>query len=416
MPPVIEPARNSETVHIARQPILDERGRVFGYELLYRQAAQDVSCTADGDLASARVLTEAILDLGLDTLTSGRYAFLNVTRPLLLGKLDTLIPPEGVVIELLESLTVDKEVIDVSRHLHGRGYRLALDDFVPGSAAEALLPYAAFVKVDVLTTPADEVCALAKRLSHGTVRLVAEKVETREVFERTREAGYSLFQGYYFCRPVTQHGAVLPSQQLTYLRLLAEVSKPDLMTADLERLVKQDVSLSLRVLRSVNSAAYPIRTEIHSIGQALVLLGIDPIRKWATVWCLAGLTSGATPELATLALLRARTCELLGPVSTLTDSSELFLVGLFSLLDVMLSRSMADAVDGLPLSAEAIGALNGHPNTLRSVLETVIAYERGEWDEAASLAAASGLQPSALADAYTSALKWVQDAARIDAT
>jgi c-di-GMP-related signal transduction protein len=413
MPPVIDQAHESETLHVARQPILDERGRVFGYELLYRQAAHDVACTADGDLASARVLTEAILDLGLDTLTSGRQAFLNVTRPLLLGDLHTLVPPEGVVLELLESVAVDKEVIDVCRHLHARGYRLALDDFVAGSGAEALLPYVSFVKVDVLTTGADAVNTLASRLSHSGVRLLAEKVETRDVFERTRSAGYSLFQGYYFCRPVIQHGAALPSRQLAYLRLLAEVSKPDLMTADVERLVKQDVSLSLRVLRSVNSAAYPIRTEIRSIGQALVLLGIDPIRKWTTVWCLAGLSAGATPELATLALLRARTCELLGEVSALAESSELFLVGLFSLLDVMLSRKMVDAVEGLPLSSAAIGALEGHPNTLRSILETVIAYERGEWDEAASLADAAGLKPSALADAYTRALKWVQDASRI---
>lgn len=413
MTPAVDPARESETLHIARQPILDERGRVFGYELLYRHAAHDVTCTADGDLASARVLTEAILDLGLDTLTSGRLAFLNVTRPLLLGTLDSLVQPDGVVLELLESVAVDSEVVDVCRHLHARGYRLALDDFVEGSAAESLLAYASFVKVDVLATPPETVTALAARLSRAGVRMLAEKVETREVFEHTRRGGYSLFQGYYFCRPQIQHGAALPAQQLAYLRLLAALSKPNLMTAEVERLVKQDVSLSLRVLRSVNSAGYPIRTEIRSIAQALLLLGIEPIRKWTTVWCLAGLSAGATPELATLALMRARTCELLGEMSAVADSSELFLVGLFSLLDVMLSRTMADAVEGLPLSAAAIGALEGNPNLLRSVLDTVIAYERGEWDEAASLAAASGLTPAALADAHTGALKWVQDAARI---
>ena len=147
------------------------------------------------------------------------------------------------------------------------------------------------------------------------------------------------------------------------------------------------------------------------MGQALVLLGIDPIRKWTTVWCLAGLTAGAATELATLALLRARTCELLGETSSIADSSELFLVGLFSLLDVMLSRTMGEALEGLPLSAAATAALQGAPNTLRRVLDAVVAHERGEWSEAASLAEASGLKPSALADASTSALKWVQDAA-----
>ena len=167
-----------------------------------------------------------------------------------------------------------------------------------------------YVKVDVLATPPTVVNALADRFARSGVRLLAEKVETRDVFEHTRVAGYSLFQGYYFCRPVTQSSAAVPAQQLAYLRLLAALSKPDLTTAEVERLVKQDVSLSLRVLRSVNSAAYPIRTEVRSIGQALFLLGIEPIRKWASVWCLAGLSAGATTELATLALLRARACEL----------------------------------------------------------------------------------------------------------
>lgn len=155
------------------------------------------------------------------------------------------------------------------------------------------------------------------------------------------------------------------------------MNKPDLTTAEVERLVKQDVSLSLRVLRSVNSAAYPIRTEVRSIGQALFLLGIEPIRKWASVWCLAGLTTGATPELATLALLRARACEMIGEQLTGVESSELFLVGLFSLLDVMLSRTMAAALEALPLSKTASAALLGEPNALRRVLDAVLSYERG---------------------------------------
>jgi c-di-GMP-related signal transduction protein len=413
MPPVTDQARESESLHVARQPILDERGRVFGYELLYRHAAGDTACTTDGNLASARVLTGAVLDLGLETLTNGRLAFLNVTRSLLLSKIDTLVSPDDVVLELLETVEIDNEVIEVCRDLRARGYRLALDDFVAGSKAEALVPHVSFVKVDVLNTPPNEVARLAARLQPSGVRMLAEKVESLEVFERTRHAGYSLFQGYYFCRPVTRSGVALPAQQLAYLRLLALLSKPDLMTREVESLVKQDVSLSVRVLRSVNSAAYAIRTEIKSIGQALILLGIEPIRKWTTVWCLAGLTAGTTPELATLALLRGRACELLGDELAVADSSELFLVGLFSLLDVMLGRTMADAIEGLPLSGTASAALLGQPNILRGVLDSVMAYERAEWSEAASLAATCGLKPSALPDAYTNALKWAQEVSRV---
>ena len=154
---------------------------MFGYELLYRHALGATTCTADGDFASASVLTSAILDLGLETLTNGRQAFLNVTRALLLGKLDTLIPPDGVVIELLESVEIDHEVIDTCRDLRSRGYQLALDDFVPGSDAEALLPYASYVKVDVLATPATVANEFAACLAGSSIRLLAEKVEPRRL-------------------------------------------------------------------------------------------------------------------------------------------------------------------------------------------------------------------------------------------
>ena len=400
------------SLYLARQPIFDLKGRVFGYELLYRQDRDDPTCQADGDAATASVLTGALLDLGLSTLTGGRQAFLNVTRPLLLGQIGTMIPADEVVIEVLEDIAIDDEVIDACKVLHGKGYRLALDDFVPGSGAEALFPYVSFVKVDVLATSESVATALPRQLTPLGIGSIAEKVERRDVYERMRSAGYSLFQGFYFCGPSVQTAVAVPAQQLAYLRLLAALNQPDLSTSEVETLVKQDVSLSLRVLRSVNSAAYPIRAEVRSIGQALFLLGLEPIRRWASVWCLAGLSADATPELATLALLRARACELVGEGLDDVESSELFLVGLFSLLDTMLSAPMATALEGLPLSDSAIHALLGQPNRLRAVLDAVICYERSEWDDATAIASQAGIHVPALSKAYTNGLRWVQDVTR----
>ena len=163
------------------------------------------------------------------------------------------------------------------------------------------------------------------------------------------------------------------------------------------------------MLRSVNSAAYPIRSEVRSIGQALFLLGIEPIRKWASVWCLAGLSAGATPELATLALLRARACERIGERVRGVESSEAFLVGLFSLLDAMLGRTMAAAIEKLPLSETASAALRGQSNELRAVLDAVVSYERGQWDQATVAIEHAGLSDAALPEAYTHALKWSKE-------
>ena len=396
-------------LYVARQPILDLQGQVFGYELLYRLAAGDRSFRGDRDIASATVLTGALLDLGLDTLTGGRVAFLNLTRSILVGNIESLVPRDDVVIEILENVAIDDEVIETCRTLHDKGYRLALDDFVPGSDAEALLPYVAFVKVDVLATPDAEARSLARRLKPLGIGMLAEKVETRDMYRRMRTSGYSFFQGFYFCGPVLRAGTALPAQQLTYLRLLAALNDPNQSTTSIEALIKQDVSLTLRVLRSVNSAAHAIRTEIRSIGQALFLLGIEPIRRWASVWCLTALSANGTPELATLALVRARTCEIVGQALPDAQTSELFLVGLFSLLDVMLGIPMAAALENIPLSDDAKQALLGESNRLRTVLDAAIRYERGEWDEAIAAVSGVGVNPTTLAGAHTSALPWVQE-------
>jgi EAL and modified HD-GYP domain-containing signal transduction protein len=412
-------ARESPTaLYVARQPILDERGRVFGYELLYRGSPRDTACFVRPDVASASVITSALLDLGLDTLTDGRLAFLNVTASLVIEQIDGLVRAGDVVLELLETIEVTEELVAACRRLRSGGYRLALDDFIPGSPAEALLPYVSFVKVDMLATSGPDAARLAERLRTHDVTMLAEKVETRDVYEEMRAAGYTLFQGYYFCKPVIQAGVTIAAQQMVYMRLLAALTNPNLGMLELEALVKQDVSLSHRVLRFVNSAAVPIRTEVGTIHQALLLIGMDPIRKWASVWCLAGLNQKSTPELATLALVRARACELLGSrarhprAGAGLDASELFLVGLFSLLDVMLSTTMADALGNLPLSTASSDALLGRPSSYRCVLDAVIAFEGGAWDAASDAATRAGVDTAMLPEAYTTALRWAQDVTR----
>ena len=396
-------------VHVARQAILDARGHVVGYELLYRGSVRDTACTIEGDVAGASVLTGAMLDLRLDTLTDGRTPFINVTRSMLLNGIATLLRPSLAVFELREDITIDEEVVEACRTLFDSGYRLALDDFVPGSPAEAVVPFVSHVKADVLSLSRDEVTGLVRRLSPKGVTVVAEKVETREVFEWARDVGCGLFQGHYFRRPEMRSGAVVPTRHAMHLRLLAALNQPTLSIDRLEELVKQDAALSLRVLQCINSAAFPIRREIKSIGEALVLLGVGPIRKWASVWCLAQLNAGTTSELTTIALLRARACELLGDEMDEADTGELFLVGLCSMLEAILGRPMGEAIADLPLSDAAREALLGRDNALRSVLDSVIAYEDGGWEDAVASAETIGAPEPQLQQAYTGALTWAHE-------
>jgi c-di-GMP-related signal transduction protein len=399
------------TVCVARQPILDLAGRVYGYELLYRSSSDATSCTADGDIAGARVLSDAVFALGLDVLTNGRLAFINFTRSLIVNGAGTLLPPTSMVIEIREDVDVDEDVISACRSLHGRGFALALDDFVPDSAAEALIPYSSFVKVDVLAVPPGERKKLAQRLVPRGIRMIAEKVESAEVVEEARTHGYRLFQGYYFCRPKTFAASAMPGRHLAYLGLLGALNREDLGVDELEDLVKHDVSLSYRVLRSVNSWLYGLRHEVTSIRHALVLLGIDQIRKWASVWLLAGLNATGTQETVNVAIIRARCCELIGDqlLAGSEEGQSFFLLGLCSLLDVVLGRPMKDALGEMPLPAAINDALLGERNQPREVLDAVLAYEQAKWTEANEIMERLRLPPDLLPIVYNDSLRWARE-------
>jgi len=406
---------NRSNVYVARQPILNTAGQVFGYELLYREIGSDTGCTIATDAASARVFSDAVLAMGLDTLTAGRKAFMNVSRRVLLSDIATVLPAESVVLELLEDISVDYEVLDACRRLHAEGYVIALDDFVPGCPTEALLPYASMVKVDMLsTTPQDRSRIVA--LMPKSVRLIAEKVETAAVFEEADAAGYHLFQGYYFCRPATFKARTLSATAVAYARLLVALNRPETSIIEVEELIKRDPSLTYRVLQCVNSAAFGVRRQLQSIRQALVLLGLDQVRKWASVWALAGLNVGGNPEVVTTAVVRARSCELVAEsVVGREEASEYFLLGLCSMLDAMLGRPMKEAVADLPVTDRIRSALLGQPNPARRVLDAVIAYERALWETSAMLLEQVGAEPDKLAGAYGDALVWARGLQQVSA-
>ena len=390
---------------VSRQPVLDLEGRVFGYELLYRDGD-----AAPQDGTDARGLTDVVLDMGLDTLAEGKPAFLNFTRELLVNKAGTLLPPKKAVVQLRRGLEVDAEVVAACEELHKAGHRLAID-FGADPEAERLLPLMAFIRIDVRSMSMEAASALVKRFAAVKIRAIAEKVETAEAYASAKAIGFTLFQGFYFCKPTTQKASALPGRKLAYMQLLTALRQPDVGVRQIEELVKHDVSLSYRVLKCVNSAAYGLRSEVTSIKQALIMIGVEPIRRWVSVWSVAGLNDGGPSEIVTVSLLRARCCELLGEQMR-SGEQELFLLGLCSLLDAILDRPLADAIADLPLSGPVRAALLGEQNVCRDVLDTVVAYEAGNWDEATEKAKALGLKEEAPAAVYRDALTWARALSR----
>jgi EAL and modified HD-GYP domain-containing signal transduction protein len=396
-----QPRDAQPVTYIVRQPIMDAKECVYGYELRFREAG----APGRDDRAAAGVLTDAILTIGLETLTSMRPAFLTFNRELLLAGAPTLLPAASLVVCVPAALAADPEVVTACKSLRSSGYTLAVDQFAE-RGAEALLPHVKFVKIELPAWTGAALTGAVPRLG-SSIQVVASQVDSPDAYTSARNAKCRYFQGFYFCEPVMRPTQALPARQMACMNLLAALNRPNLSINELEELVKRDVSLAVRVLRSVNSAAFASGREITSIRQALVLLGIDQVRKWASVWSLAGLGKGAASETTSLALIRARCCELIGQRLSGPDAAgEMFLLGLCSLLDTLLSRPMELAIADVQLPADVREALLGVPNFGRSVLDAVIAYERADWARASSIAASIDLPEGVLSTAYTDALPW----------
>ncbi len=398
-------AATSDQTHIARQPILDARGQVYGYELLFR-ATREATAFSEPGHASARLISDVVTGPGFDALSDGKRVFINLSADVLLSDLTGLFDPERVVLEIPGSLPVTPEVAAMCARLHQHGHALALDGFAMDAPAAALLNQARFAKVDVLDTPLEDVAALTAALLSQGLTVIAERVETEEAFQAAKAAGCSLFQGYYFCRPQTVSVKAMSANQLTQMQLFAALMQQNVSLAAIEELLKRDTTLSYRVLRTVNSAGFGLRREISSIREALLMLGLEQVRKWASLWTLAGLNRGPS-ELVTMTIVRARTCEAVGDALGRPDQGY-FLLGLCSLLDALLGQPMDKVVAELPVTAEIRGALLGESNAARLVLDAVARYERAEWLESSSAAAAAGLDEDTLPQAYLDALSFAR--------
>jgi len=399
---------------VARQPILDARLDVFGYEILYRQQACDVCapafCGQEGDEASRSLLRNVALVLGWDRLTAGRKAFINFTRQLILDEAPLYIPPAVGVVEILEDVVVDPPLLEACARLQRSGYLLAIDDFIPDSPSHLLLAQSAdFIKVDFRRTPPEARREIRDLCRSKGIRCIAEKVETQEEFQEALAADYTLFQGFFFGQPVLVSRKDIPVSKLNYLRLICELNQEDISVEALEHIVRQDPSLVHKLLKYINSIFFGLPCEVTSVRQALLLLGEKEVRKWATLIAYTHLGRTPSDEVCRHSLLRAYVMESLASAGKMEKQrSKLFLMGIVSMLDVLLGIPLDEALREIPLGAEVSQALLGAPNPYRSLFELVTEYERANWLEVERGCAGLDLEPTRLSDVYLDAVQWVE--------
>jgi c-di-GMP-related signal transduction protein len=391
---------------IARQPIFNRRRDVFAYELLFRSGIQNSCEAANLDQASASMFDTSFL-IGLRRLTGGQRAFVNCPRDFLLLDYISLFPRDLVVIELLETIRPDADVVDACRKLKQQGYLFALDDFVDTPDWTPLISIADFIKVDFRLTSRIEQRALAARYADKGIRILAEKVETQKEFSEAMDMGYSLFQGYFFCRPEMMQQREIPTFKLAYLELLGAAMAPDFDIQALASKIKHEPSLTFKLLRYLNSAAFGLRGEIQSIPHALSLLGERELRKWVAVVCVGVMASGKPDELMTVPLVRGRFCELLAPLAGVPGrANDLFLLGLLSVMDAILDQPLAAILEELPIRHEIKEALLARTGLYWNLLEIATAHERADWEAISALAIRLGIREDQIPEIYVSAIDW----------
>jgi c-di-GMP-related signal transduction protein len=393
--------------YIARQPIFDAGFDVFGYELLFRSGPENFFSYDHGDTASRKVMSDSLCVHGLEALTAGRRAFVNVTRRVLVDELYSILPPESTALEVLETIPPDDEVIRACRTARENGYLLALDDFVFDPRYEPFLPEMDIIKVDWLATTATQRRAIASRAETGGFDVLAEKVESYDDVHEAARLGCRYFQGFFFCVPEMIASRDIPAVKLNYLRLLDQINRPMVDLDELEQIIHCDTGLSYKLLKYLNSVAFGLRHRVSSIRHAITLLGDKAVRKWASLIALTSLSEDKPSELCRTGLIRARFCELIGHDAGFRGRElDLFVLGLFSVVDALLDRPMAQVVADLKIWPEVKSTLLGETTPLSPIFALALALERGRWDEVSRITSRLPLKDAQVPAAYESAILW----------
>ncbi|WP_438447681.1 EAL and HDOD domain-containing protein [Gorillibacterium sp. sgz5001074] len=397
-------------VYAARQPIFDRKMNVYGYELLYRKSTNNFYEGTDDDQATAELLHNVFLVLQPHDLTGGTRAFINFSEGLLRKEIPLLLPKDQIVVEILERVQPNQDVLRACMELKMKGYLLALDDFVFQEDYLPLVQLADMIKVEYASIKNPRQMDLIRSFKRKyKVKLLAEKIETREEYRHAMELGFELFQGYFFSKPVMVQGKQVGGLKTNVLRILQELNREEPDFQAITEIIEKDLDLSYKLLKIVNSVAYGSRNPIQSIQMTLVRFGLNETKKWMYLMLLKAAETVENKELIKATLVRAKMMELMASeLEHRPNGFEYYMTGLFSTMDILLQQEMKGIVEGLPLTEEVKKALLGENNSLRQLYEGILGFETGDWRRLDGLGQRYGIAWQRLMSLYVQALKWVE--------
>ncbi len=398
--------------YAARQPILDINKKLYAYELLFRDSINNVFPDIDGDIATSKMVEASKFNMGISDFTANKPAFINFTLETLSKGYPEMLSPEEVVVEILETIKPGKRLLALCKDLFEKGYTLALDDYEHQTVWEHFYPYIKIIKIDWQNSTLDEIKEIIAAIAnYPHIELLAEKVETYEEYNQAVELGCVLFQGFFFAKPEMMKTKTLTPSQMAMAELLYETSKPELDLAGITSVFERDVSLSYKLLRYANSAMFKRRSEISTIKQALVTLGLLELKRFMGLMFATNINPDKPSELINSAMARAKFCELAAENmnNNNIDSSKAFLTGLLSLIDAILDEDIESVLAKLPLAKEIKDALLTREGDMAQLIKLVEFIEHAQWDESVVTMETLGLTKDQVIKDYNDAISWADE-------
>jgi EAL and modified HD-GYP domain-containing signal transduction protein len=401
-------------IYLGRQPILDDAQHIVAYELLFRSGQNTTSGVTDDLLATTNVIINTISEFGIDNVLDKHDGYLNVSYALLMSDMLELLPRERMVLEILETVEIDDRLVNRCHELKDKGFKLALDDFIYRPEYDPLIDLADVVKFDLISMDAQELeQALNIFKRWPNISLLAEKVEDVEQFQRCRNMGFSLFQGYFFARPSVLSTKKANPNQVTLLKVLGQLMN-EAEIAEIERNFKESPTLTLGLLRLVNSVAMGLSNKVGSVRQALMVIGRRQLQRWVQLLLYAQGGSEASNPLMMLAAVRAKFMENLSQLLPNSGKQNddmrdrAFMTGILSLVDAVVGMKLEVILDQLNLIDEVRNAVLKREGLLGDLLSLVERVEAGDFDAAAVLLAKLGMKSTDLNSAQFEAIQWAR--------
>ena len=387
--------------YVGSQPIYNKDLSIYAYQLLFRSSEENRASFSNGDQATSEVILNSLTDIGLDKLVGNHKACINFTRNFILGEYPIPALKRQIIVEIQDGVILDEPVITALHGLSEKGYTLALPEALYLAHFNAPSEHRYIIKFDVMKYNKEQIPERMDNLRQDNIRLLADRIETQQVFSRCHSMEFDYYQGFFFCQPSIVKGRGIPASKIQLVQLLQKLQDDNTDSKEIDRLISVDLGLSYRLLRYANSSMFALNSRVDSIQHAVTLMGWNTIRMIATLLVLSSIDD-KPPELFRHGLIRAKMCEILSGYKHRLDKNMAFTAGLLSIIDALLDAPIDEILAQLPLTRKLTQALLNHQGELGELLHDSIGYIHDIPDQLTT----SGLSEAIMRESYLKALIW----------